>query len=241
MPRHEKRRRVTTEQPRFELGGYYLDRPHHDRGGYWYAFRYDASTRKVRGRSLKERDFERAKIKLAALVAVSPSPSRGIGRTQNASEVLTTAVLKAYLDERAPHIASEEAADRSIRLVTEYLDETNNLDAPVSFWTKSRQLEFAKWCVAKHQHGAGYIERIFNVMRAAFNDACEIRIRRDAVGDEVEAALIEAAPRIVWKRDAIAKELKIPVRRPRPALSRSSRWARCWMRSKFRTCSASPS
>jgi hypothetical protein len=30
----------------------------------------------------------------------------------------------------------------------------------------------AKWCVEKHGHSAGYIERLFNVMRSAFNDAC---------------------------------------------------------------------
>jgi integrase len=39
----------------------------------------------------------------------------------------------------------------------------------------------------------------------------------DAVGNEVETALMSHAPKIVWKREAIATELKIPARRPRPA------------------------
>lgn len=69
----------------------------------------------------------------------------------------------------------------------------------------------------KHQHSAGYIERLFNVMRSAFNDACVTKIRLDAVGNKVETALMSHAPKIVWKREAIATELKIPARRPRPA------------------------
>jgi hypothetical protein len=39
----------------------------------------------------------------------------------------------------------------------------------------------------------------------------------DAVGNKVETALMSHAPKIVWKREAIATELKIPARRPRPA------------------------
>jgi hypothetical protein len=54
-------------------------------------------------------------------------------------------------------------------------------------------------------------------MRSAFNDACVVKIRLDAVGNKVETALMSHAPKIVWKRDALATELKIPARRPRPA------------------------
>jgi integrase len=54
-------------------------------------------------------------------------------------------------------------------------------------------------------------------MRSAFNDACVTKIRLDAVGNQVETALMSHAPKIVWKREAIATELKIPARRPRPA------------------------
>jgi hypothetical protein len=85
-----------------------------------------------------------------------------------------------------------------------------------AFWTPARQLEFAKWCVEKHRHSAGYIERLFNVMRSAFNDAWVTKIRLDAVGNKVETALMSHAPKMGWKREAIATELKIPARRPRP-------------------------
>ena len=54
-------------------------------------------------------------------------------------------------------------------------------------------------------------------MRSAFNDACVTKIRLDAVGNKVETALMSHAQKIVWKREAIATELKIPARRPRPA------------------------
>jgi integrase len=211
------RQRKQPGQPkldRFEIGGFYLYNPHPERGGYWYACRLDARARVVRRRSLKTTDFEEAKIKLAALVAAAPKSSLG---APSPNDVMTIAVLDAYLEDRGQHIASEEAAERAVQLFTEYLESIRRLDAEVAFWTPSRQLEFARWCVAKHHHSAGYIERLFNVARSAFNDACQVKIRLDAVGNKVEAALMSHAPKIVWKRDGIAKELKIPARRPRPA------------------------
>ena len=203
------------QEPRFELGGYYLERPHPEHLGFWYACRYDPGTRQVRRRSLKTTDFEEAKVRLAALVASAPSSANRIG-PPGPDQVLSVAALKAYLDERGSHIASEYAAERAVELFTDYLTSISKIDAPVAFWTPARQLELAKWCVEKHGHSAGYIERLFNVMRSAFNDACVTKIRLDAVGNQVETALMSHAPKIVWKREAIASELKIPARRPRP-------------------------
>jgi hypothetical protein len=117
------------------------------------------------------------------------------------------AALKAYLDEHGSHIASEDAAERAVELFTDYLASISKIDAPVAFFTPAQQLELAKWCVEKHQHSAGYMERLFNVMRSAFNDACVTKIRLDAVGNRVETALMSHAPKIVWKREAIATEL----------------------------------
>jgi integrase len=199
---------------RFEIGGYYLDLQHPDRGGYWYASRYDARTRKVRRRSLGTTDFEQAKIKLAALVAIAPQTAQG---PPSPERVLTLSVLQAYLDDRGPHIASENVADRAVQLFTEYLQGIRQINATVAFWTPSQQLEFAKWCVATLGHSAGYIERLFNVMRSAFNHACVVKIRPDVVGNTIETALMTHAPKIVWKRYGLASELRIPARRPRPA------------------------
>ena len=204
------------EQWRFELGGYYLERPHPEHLGFWYACRYDPGTRQVRRRSLKTTDFEEAKVRLAALVASAPGSANRVG-PPGPEQILSVAALKAYLDERGSHIASEDAAERAVELFTDYLASIGKIDASVAFWTPARQLELAKWCAEKHRHSAGYIERLFNVMRSAFNDACVIKIRLDAVGNEVETALMSHAPKIVWKREAIATELKIPARRPRPA------------------------
>jgi integrase len=208
----------SSQQPpeRFEIGGYYLSRQHIDRGGSWYACRYDARTGSVRRRSLGTTDFEQAKIKLATLVAAAPQGS-GTG-VPNPDVVLTTAVLESYVEDRGPHIASEEQAERAVQLITEYLRSIGRVDAMVSFWTPSQQLEFAKWCVAEYGHSAGYVERLFNVMRSAFNAACEVKIRIDAVGNKIEAAILSHAPKVVWKREKIARELKIPAEKRKPRL-----------------------
>jgi hypothetical protein len=66
-----------------------------------------------------------------------------------------------------------------------------------------------------YSHAAGYIARLLDVMRSAFNDACQVRIRETPSGERIEAALMETAPAIVWRRENLAQELKIPARRPR--------------------------
>ena len=65
---------------------------------------------------------------------------------------------------------------------------------------------------------AAYVERLFNVMRSAFNAACEVKIRIDAVGNNIEAAILSHAPKVVWKREKIARELKIPTEKRKPRL-----------------------
>jgi hypothetical protein len=226
------------QQWRFELGGYYLERPHPEHLGFWYACRYDPGARQVRRRSLKTTNFEEAKIRLAALVASAPSNTNGVG-PPGPDQVLSVAALKAYLDERGSHIASEYAAERAVELFTDYLTSISKIEAPVAFWTPAQQLELAKWCVEEHRHSAGYIERLFNVMRSAFNDACVTKIRLDAVGNKVETALMSHAPRIAWKREAIATELKIPARRPRPTTLSVEQMAAVLDSLKTPTCSVS--
>ena len=61
-------------------------------------------------------------------------------------------------------------------------------EAPVAFWTPAQQLECARWLRAEHGHSAGYITRLFNIMRSAFIDATQIKLRPVVVGDLVEAA-----------------------------------------------------
>jgi hypothetical protein len=110
-------------------------------------------TRQVRRRSNKITDLEEAKVKLAALVASAPSGANWGGQP-GSDQILSVAAFKAYLDERASHIASGDAAERAVELFTDYLASIINIEAPVAFWTPARQLELAKWCVEKHGHSA---------------------------------------------------------------------------------------
>jgi hypothetical protein len=232
MPRRDE---PTIE--RFAIGGYYLEQPHPDRGGNGYACRYDGGTGEVRRRSLRERDFEQAKIKLAALVAAAP---QGDKKDDAASpgEVLTLAVFKAYMDGHGATIASEELAERAVELFTLYLTRIKKIDATVSFWTPAQQTECLRWLRQEYGHAASYIVRCFNVMRSAFVDATRVKIRTDAVGNPVEAALISRAPEIVMREGRIATELKIPQQRRNARRSRSTRWPACSTAALRRTCFA---
>jgi hypothetical protein len=126
---------------------------------------------------------------------------------------------KAYLETHST-IASDVAARIAVKHFIDYLETLDQQQAPVSFWTPARQLEFARWCVKTRKHGAGYLERMLNVMRSAFNDARKVKIREDALGNQVETALITHCPDAPWKRMNLAAELKIPASKPpRRALS----------------------
>src|SRR5579864_693896 len=96
---------------RFQIGDYYLDQPHPEHRGIWYACRYDARTRTTRRRSLGTPDTAEAKIRLAALVAAAPKAA-STGTPPDPGQVMTVAALKAYMDDHGSSIASEEQADR---------------------------------------------------------------------------------------------------------------------------------
>jgi hypothetical protein len=198
---------------RFQVGGYYLDCPHPERGGVWYACWYDAARRTTRRRSLGTTDQEEAKTRLFALILAAPQ-AKSAG-APDPSQVLTLSVLDAYIDRRGAAIASEEQADRAIELFTDYLTSTERPDAPVAFWTPSQQVACARWLHETFDHSAGYIERLFTVLRAAFIDATKVRMRQGADGVETETALMSSAPHIGMKRHEVAAELEIPPWRPR--------------------------
>jgi hypothetical protein len=192
----------------WEFGGYYLDVPHPERGGVYYACRYDAGTRSVRRRSLRTADSEAAKQALVALCAAAPA--RAADECPDPRSVLTLHVLEAYLTGHATTIASEEQAIRAVAIVTEYLrDEVKNLAAPVSLWTPSRQLDLARYCHKTFSHTAATIDRVLNVLGAAMNDAAAVKMRPDPLGTVIEGALVSHVPSIVYRGARIAKELKI--------------------------------
>lgn len=202
------------DEERFELGGFYLDCPHPDRGGIYYACRYDERTRIVRRRSLRTADREEAKVKLAALVLSAPAASGAA--IPGPDQVLTVAALANYVQGHATTIRSESDAVRAGELAKEYIEtHVKQPLAPVSFWTPSRQLDFAKYLRTTYGHSPASIERRLDVVCAAFNEMTEVKLRLDPFGQEVETALMTHAPKFVYKRDRIASELKIPPSKPR--------------------------
>jgi hypothetical protein len=116
----------------FEIGGFYLDRPHKDRGGFVYACRYDAGSGVVRRRTLGTTDWEKAKVELAALVLSAPATQDGA--IPGPDQIMTVAALTNYLDGHATTIRSSSDADRACELAKQYLNEhVKKPMAPVSF------------------------------------------------------------------------------------------------------------
>jgi integrase len=198
----------------FEIGGYYLARPHPEHAGIVYACRYDPGAGCVRRRSLGTADWSEAKVKLATLVVASPAIAEG--SVPGPDQVMTIAALANYLDGHATTIRSEDDAVRAAELAKQYLNEKlKNPMAPVSIWTPARQLDFAKWLHATFQHKATSIERRLDVLCSAFIDMTKVKLRKDPLGNEIETALMTHAPKFVYKRQKIARELKLPPPMPR--------------------------
>ena len=192
----------------WEFGGFYLDVPYPQRGGVWYACRYDAGIGDIRRRSLRTTDSDEARRALVALVAAAPA--RSAEDCPLPGKVLTTLVLEAYLNGHATGIASESQAIRSATVINEYLrDGAKNPAAPVSFWTPARQLDLARFCHTTYGHSAATIDRTLSVLGAAMKDAALVKMRPDPIGGEIEGALVSHVPAIVYQRVRISKELKI--------------------------------
>jgi hypothetical protein len=205
MQKESAPRARSPKSDRWAFGTYYLDQPWPDRGGIWYACTYDAGTRGVRRQSLHTADFEEAKTKLVGLVAAAPVS----GEAPSPKNVLCVRIFESYLDGHATTIRTTEAAERAIALAAEWLETIRSPTAKVTFWTPSRQTEFARWLVDEKHLAAGTIERTFTVIGAAFKDAAKVKMRDMPLKGRVESALIAYAPEITMKRSNIAKELKI--------------------------------
>jgi hypothetical protein len=129
---------------------------------------------------------------------------------------MTVAALANYIQGHATTIRSEADAIRAADLAKQYLEtHVKNPMAPVSFWTPSRQLEFSKWLRDTFGHTPASIERRLDVVCAAFHEMTEVKLRLDPFGQTVETALMTHAPKFVYKRARIAKELKIAPSKPR--------------------------
>ncbi len=197
----------------FAIGDYYLARPHPEHGGIVYACRYDARAGRVRRRSLGTGDWQQAKVELATLVLAKPAAAGGV---PGPHQVMTVAALSIYLEDRAPSIRSEDDAIRAAALVRQYLkDKLKDETLTVAAWTPARQLDFIQWLHATFQHKPSSIERRLDVLCSAFQDMTRVKMRKDPLGQDVECALMTHAPSFVYKRKAIAAELKLPPPKPR--------------------------
>lgn len=129
---------------------------------------------------------------------------------------MTVAALANYINDHATTIRTESDAQRAVDLAKEYLEKkVKDPMATVSFWTPSRQLDFAKWLNETYGHAPASIERRLDVICAAFQDMTKVKLRLDPFGQEVETALMTHAPKFVYKRAKIARELKIAPSKPR--------------------------
>ncbi len=120
-------------------------------------------------------------------------------------------VLESYLTGHGATIRSSGQAIRAGVLVGEYLAKEKIDDLPVAGWTPARQLDFAKFLRADHEHSASTIERVFNVVSAAFKDAARVQMRTDPLtGEKIEGALMTYAPDMTYKKARLVKELRLP-------------------------------
>lgn len=204
---------VTAADDPFELNGYYLARPHPEHRGIVYACRYDPGAGRVRRRSLGTADWQEAKVELATLVLAKPAAS---GSTPGPDQVMTVTALSTYLDGHAMTIRSLPDAERAAELVKQYLDShLKNPMLTVAAWTPARQLDFARWLHQTFKHKPTSIERRLDVLCAALQDMTKVKLRKDPIGQDVECALMTHAPAFIYKRRAIAHELKLPPPTPR--------------------------
>ena len=194
---------------RFELGGYWIDR--HERSPRLYVHWYDPRTGRVRRRSLGTEDLEEAKRHLASHVLTKGNAGGQPDELPGPRRVLIVAVLDHYLEHRAKHLPSREAAERACQLLSQWLFEAKRLPAATKAdaFGLAEQEEFVRWSAATFGHSAKYISRNLSVIAAAMHFAAE----EQAVDDDIEGRrivrLMSQAPRIRYDPNWIAKVARI--------------------------------
>lgn len=140
---------------------------------------------------------------------------------------MTMAVLDAYTGSHAQGIESEPIVVRAGVLVVEYLKAHATIEAPISFWTPARQIDFARYLNQTYGHVPATIHRYTTVLNAAFHDATKSKLREDPLGRMVEGSLLSHAPQFAHGQAALARELKIADPRPKtfvPSLEEMARF-----------------
>lgn len=139
----------------FELGGHWLDRV--AGSDYWYDCWYDAGAGERRRRSLGEKDFEQAKIELAARLLVEQPKT---------AETPIAAALEAY----CANVTDKKASKKAARTAKALLIKTLGAATPVSACGPEAQRKFI---VASHAkgHSVAYVGRNLSVLGAALSGA----------------------------------------------------------------------
>lgn len=173
-------------QDKFRIGRYWLD--HVPGSDAFYAFCYDAGTRKVRRRSLKTSDAEEAKIRLAAIVL-----AEGEAKASEPDKVNLVTVLHRDLVDFSDRRPNRYVCRRAADLALEFYGGTAKVDE----LTKAKQRAFIAFL---HQRGyaVGYIARIQGAISAALNRAADD-----------EDGLLLRAPKLIYSTAKIAEILDV--------------------------------
>jgi integrase len=194
----------------FEFGGMWIGRV--SGSAQLYRFWYDGRNGEVRRRSLKTKDFEEAKKRLAELV-VNDAPIMA----DDPDQVPLVFVLTHYLEDHADALPSAHMSRRACELVMQFLENKCGFDATVKTaqFSSIYQAEFAKWCSTEFQHSPAYVARILSVVAAACRFAAKTKLIKSTSGELKEAKLLRFVPEVHYDAKWVAAIMHVPEPRPR--------------------------
>jgi integrase len=135
----------------FEVGGWWLDRV--PGSPFWYGFRYDAESGRVRRTSLGVENFEDAKLALSAR-AVIAAPKR--------IDSCLSPILESYFEDASDEKPSADQARLAGAIILEFWGAA----ARASDISDKKQRAFCEWSRARG-HSVSYIARNLSVLSAA--------------------------------------------------------------------------
>jgi integrase len=194
----------------FEFGGMWIGRV--SGSEQLYRFWYDNRNGEVRRRSLKTKNIEEAKKRLAETV-VNDAPTEA----DDPEKVPLVFVLTHSLEGHADSRPSAHVAKRACELVMQFLerqcgfvDNVNTLQFSIIY-----QVEFAKWCAKEFLHSHAYVSRILSVVAAACRYAAKTKLIKSASGELRQARLLRYVPEISYNTKWVADIRQVAEPRPR--------------------------
>lgn len=138
----------------FEVGGWWLDRI--PGSPFWYGFKYDADTGRVRRESLGVSDLEEAKLAVSAKALIT-APKK--------LDSYLSAILEAYCEKVDAKPSGPQARYAAALILEFWGDTARALDV-----TEKKQKAFAEWS-RDRGHSVSYIARNLSVLSAALHHA----------------------------------------------------------------------